>query len=256
MTHAQNPRTRCHTIAKERGRLAPAVLLGLLILTLSVLGASPARADHELAIYCEGHGGAFGASHYRDHDEGYILSTSGRYSFYPSSAYATLAANYHGSPSVYVSGGYFYPLQIGTGPVYEASGYFSIHTGRFGRTSLGLQIGIGSLPTIGFAYLSYEPPAVHTTVPRWHYRGDYVRRHAAPHLHYRGHHDQNLYHHRAGHKHHAKSHRPQFVQHHEKHHKWQRAVRHELKHPARVHDRRRRKHDTPGHPRHKYLRND
>ena len=249
MTHAQNPRTRCLAIAKERGRLAPAVLLGLLILTLSVLGASPARANYEPSIYCEGHAGAYGAAHYRDHEEGYILSASGTYSFYPSSAYARLAANYSGAPSVYVSGGYFYPLQIGYGPVYEPSGYFAIHTGRFGRTSLGLQIGIGSLPTIGFGYLSYGPRVVHYTVPRWHYRGDYVRRHAAPHVHY-------VNPHRTGHKHHAKSQRVYVARQHDKRYKWQKAVHHEQKHRARAHDRGHRKHDTPEHPRHKYLRND
>ena len=249
MTQAKNPRIPARSIALEKGRLAPAVLLGVLILSLSILGVSPARADYEPAIYCDGHGGAYGAAHYRNHDDGYILSASGRYSFYPSSAYATLAANYYGASSVYVSGGFFYPLQIGYGPVYEPSGYFSIHAGRFGRTSLGLQIGIGFLPTIGIGYLAYEPHVVQYTVPRWHYRGDYVRRHAAPHAHY-------VNRHRAAPGHHAKPHRAHVAQRHEKRYKWQKAVHQEMKHQARIHDRGHRKHDTPERSRRKHRRND
>ncbi|MEE9218202.1 MAG: hypothetical protein V3U98_03960 [Acidobacteriota bacterium] len=251
-------RTERSSGAGERARFLRAPLSAALVAAVAfVLGAASAQANDGERIYCAGHGGYYTAAHYRDHDDGYVLLGERGYRFHAHSAYPALAVKHRGTPALFVSGGYFYPLRIGYGPLYEPTGYFEIHGGRFGRTSLGLQIGLHSLPTIGFGFLSYRPAAVHYyPAPRWYYRGPYVTTHyyrAAPHI----------YMHRYGRPHVSRRHsgykwfrsrgeKAHWQQHRGRHHRLHRGERQPGRHgkPHATHD------QAPRHPRRKALRFD
>lgn len=170
--------------AAPRGRSALLAATAALALA-GALGAAPARADHDDAIYCDVHHAYYEPAHYRRHVKGYVVLSGGGYHFYPRPGYATLVAGYAGQPAVFVSGGHFYPLWVGYGPVYEPTGYFEIYGGKFGRTHLGLRVGINALPTVGFGFLAYAATVVHyQPYPPW----VYYRAHAGPpHLHFHGH---------------------------------------------------------------------
>ncbi len=144
--------------ARDRWRFrALAAAIGVAAL---LVGASPALAGHD-DVYCEVHRAHYRPTHFARHADGYLVHATAGYRFYPAPGYARLEAAYPGRPAVFVSGGYFYPLQVGYGPLYEPVGYFAIHGARFGGTRLGLQIGIHALPTVGFGFLSYRAPVVY-----------------------------------------------------------------------------------------------
>ena len=174
-----------HVGAMARVFQRPAAAAAALVMVAAFfLAAAPALANHdEDAIFCDVHRGYYEAGHFRRHTDGYLVMAGGGYHFYPRPAYGALVGDYFGRPSVFVSSGYFYPLWVGYGPVYEPTGYFGIYGGRFGRTQMGLRIGINALPTVGFGFLGYRAPIVHYQArPQYYYRS-----HAGPpHLYYRG----------------------------------------------------------------------
>jgi len=143
-----------------------------LALAVCLLGPAPAVADYddfgEDGIYCDVHRSSYRAVHFKSHPSGYVVPGRGGYRFYPRPVYASLTTTHFGRPAVFVSGGYFYPLWIGHGPVYEPTGYFEMYGGRFGRTQLGLRIGLNALPSVGFGFLRYPGSAVrYQPRPHW-----------------------------------------------------------------------------------------
>lgn len=168
-------------------------LAALALAAAGLFWAEPARADHDDEIFCEVHHRRFAPHHFRSHAAGYVVLRTGGYRFYPQPAYDVLVDDFYGRPAVFVSSGYFYPLWVGYGPVYEPAGYFELHGGRIGRTHLGLSIGFNALPSLGFGFLSRPGRVVHyVPYPRWHSSGRHIgaphlRHHVRPFHHGRGH---------------------------------------------------------------------
>ena len=177
----------CRPGARLSNRLAAALAV-LMVGAACLCGGKPALADHDEDIFCEVHHSYFDPPHFRRHLDGYVVFGPAGYHFYPLPLYGSLVSHYHGRPAVYVSGGYFYPLWVGYGPVYEPTGYLEIFGGRFGRTHLGLRIGIGALPTIGYGFLAYPSTITYYHPhPRWYY---YRPGAGPPHIHNRAPHGQ------------------------------------------------------------------